>query len=62
MAVQPPTSLGEPQFRRNAKDIPDPTAVAGITRREIAFRPEDGCEGSIEVPVEQRTFGFSERA
>jgi len=61
MAVQPPTSLGEPQLRRNAKDISDPAGVAGITRREIAFCPEDGC-GSIEVPVEQRNFGFSERA
>jgi len=62
MAVQPPTSLGEPQLRRNTKDISDPAGVAGITRREIAFCPEDGCEGSIEVPVEQRNFGFSERA
>jgi hypothetical protein len=62
MAVQPPTTLGEPQFRRNAKVIPDPAGVAGITRREIAFRPEDGREGSIEVPVEQRNFGLSERA
>jgi hypothetical protein len=49
----------EPQLRRDA--VPDLAGVARIARGKAALCPDDRGEGSIEVAVEQRSFGFNER-
>jgi len=42
-------------------DISDLAGVVRVARGKGALRPQDRGEGSIEVAVEQRGFGFNER-
>jgi hypothetical protein len=63
MAVQPPTSLRTSHsFGGILVDISDLAGVARISRGKVALCPEDRGEGSVEVAVKQRCFGFNERS